>query len=89
MSNFFENTGKGVIVALLTGLIVFLVPIFAVLEGWLIGWIVRWIFGQYIISGLNLLFNTTRFDVTQLPIICATLGVIGSFFKSYKVNNNK
>lgn len=86
MSKFFENTGKGVVAILLFGLMVFLAPIFAFVAGWLMGWVIRLTVGQYLVNGLNLLFNTTHFDVTQLPLICATLNMIGCFFGQFNFN---
>lgn len=50
--------------------------------GWVTGHILSWFIGDTIINGLNYLFNTTRFTVDKLPMLCGTLGVIGSFFKS-------
>lgn len=57
-------------------------PILYYFGGWLTGTILQWWIGDTVISGMNYLFNTSRFTVDMLPTICGTLGVIGSFFKS-------
>jgi hypothetical protein len=49
--------------------------------GWITGHILAWLIGDTVINGMNYLFNTTRFTADMLPVICGTLGVIGSFFK--------
>ena len=74
----FEAIG---IITAFAGLII-LVFIASPLIGWLTGHVVRLIFGNMIANGLNLLFNTTRFVKSDIPIICATLALIGSFFKT-------
>lgn len=80
--DFVENVGIGTIVAGVVGIVVFLSPILMVGFGWVAGWIIRLIFGGYITNGLNLLLGTARFEADHLPMICATLGVVGSFFKT-------
>ena len=50
------------------------------------GWILKHTVGSYMISGLNILFNTQRFCVTQLPVICGTLAMVGSYFYSSNIN---
>lgn len=46
------------------------------------------IVGVAVINGLNTLFGTTRFTPDIIPVVCGTLAVIGSFFKT-TVNNSK
>lgn len=87
--DFVENVGVGTIIAGIVGVVVFLSPILMIGFGWVAGWIIKLIFGSYITDGLNLLLGTTRFEANHLPMICATLGVVGSFFKSTQNNNNK
>ena len=57
-------------------------PALSYFFGWITGHLLRWFIGETIVNGLNFLFNTTRFAVDKLPMLCGTLGVIGSFFKS-------
>lgn len=60
----------------------FIVPILIFLAGAISGLVLKWIIGGFVVDGLNLIFNTTRFSADKIPIICGTLAVIGSFFKS-------
>ena len=46
------------------------------------GMLLNWIVGAGLIEGINLMFNTTRFTRELIPLTCATLAVIGSYFKS-------
>lgn len=62
--------------------LVILGPVLYYFCGWITGHILSWFIGDTIINGINYLFNTTRFTVDKLPMLCGTLGVIGSFFKS-------
>ena len=57
-------------------------PILCFFGGWIAGAILEWAVGGLLASGLNLLFNTTRFSTDMLPMLCGALAVIGSFFKS-------
>ena len=66
---------------------VFASPIVGFFCGYIAGSILEWTVGGMIVDGLNILFNTTRFNADMLPVICGALAVIGSFFKgsfSYK-----
>lgn len=63
-------------------------PVLGYLEGYVTGLILNLFVGDGVVSGLNALFNTTRFTTDMLPVICGALGVIGSFFKS-SVDINK
>ena len=45
--------------------------------------------GAWIASGLNLLLSTTVFTASSLPLVCATLAMVGSFFKSTQQTNSK
>ena len=56
---------------------------------WITGHILKWFIGDTVVSGMNYLFNTTRFTADMLPTICGTLGVIGSFFKSVSSGSSK
>ena len=57
-------------------------PIINFFCGYIAGSVLSWAVGDTLINGLNVLFNTTRFGAHMLPMICGTLAVIGSFFKS-------
>lgn len=60
------------------------VPVHWILCGWITGWIIKVTFGDTMIQGLGLLgFNIAK---ESLPLMCGTLGVIGSFFKNTTVN---
>lgn len=66
---------------------VIILPVLYYFCGWLTGVILQWLIGDKVISGMNYLFNTTRFTVDMLPRICGTLGVIGSFFRNTTSSN--
>ena len=63
-------------------------PIIIFGAGWVGGWILMKIVGGAVINGLNTLFGTTRFTPDIIPVVCGTLAVIGSYFKT-TVNNSK
>lgn len=65
-----------------------LLPVIIFGAGWLGGWVLMKIVGAAVINGLNTLFGTTRFTPDLIPVVCGTLAVIGSFFKT-TVNNSK
>lgn len=85
--DFVENVAIGSIVATLISGLLFIKPILSIGMGWLTGSIIKWLFGIYMTDGLNLLFNTTRFEPNHIPMLCSTLAVIGSYFKSIQTNN--
>lgn len=64
-------------------------PVLYYFSGWITGHIIKWFIGDTVVSGMNYLFNTTRFTADMLPTICGTLGVIGSFFKSVSSDSSK
>lgn len=64
-------------------------PILSFFGGYLTGLILEWFVGDMITNGLNLLFNTARFNADKLPIICGALAVVGSFFKNSLTVNKK
>ena len=64
----------------------FIIPILIFLTGVVSGLILKWIVGGFVVDGLNLIFNTTRFSADKLPIVCGALAVIGSFFKTTMIN---
>ncbi len=65
-------------------LIVLVSPFVGFCCGWLTGWIIKVTFGATMVNGLGLLgLNIAK---ESLPLLCGTLGVIGSFFKNTTVN---
>lgn len=64
----------------------FIMPILIFLAGVVSGLVLKWIIGGLVVDGLNLIFNTTRFSADKIPIVCGTLAVIGSFFKTTMTN---
>ena len=73
-----KNATIGCITAIL---IIIMIPLLYFISGWLTGWILKLIAGGALVNGLNLLFDTTRFTPNMLPLTCAALSVVGSFFK--------
>ena len=69
-----------VLVTLIVTIII--APILCFLCGYISGLILKLTVGGFIVNGLNLILNTTRFTADKLPIICSALAVVGSFFKS-------
>lgn len=65
-------------------LLILVFPFIGFCCGWITGWIIKVTFGDTMIQGLGLLgFNIAK---ESLPLMCGTLGVIGSFFKNTTVN---
>lgn len=83
-----ETTGAITIILGVVGILVFS-PVITFGLSYLGGMILRWAVGSSITSGMNLMFNTTRFTPDLIPITCATLATIGKYFKSSNTNNNK
>ena len=76
----------GVIIGIIVLCIVEPIIIFG--AGWFGGWILMKIVGGAVVTGLNTLFGTTRFTPDIIPVVCGTLAVIGSYFKT-TVHNSK
>ncbi len=74
-------------IAYVVGLFVF-APIVVFWCGYFGGLILKWLVGDFLTNGLNLLFDTTRFSSNVIPLVCASLATVGSYFKSVQ-NNNK
>ena len=70
----------GMLIMLIVTIIV--APILCFLGGYVSGLILNWTVGGFVVNGLNLMLNTTRFTADKLSIICGALAVVGSFFKS-------
>lgn len=70
-------------------LLIFTVPIIGFGLGYLTGWILQVSIGGAVAEGLNIVFNTDRFTPEMIPLFCATMGMIGGFFKSKLITKNK
>lgn len=69
--------------------LMFLLPVLYFAFGCFTGFVLKWIVGDAVANGMNILFNTTRFEPSMLPAFCGALGVVGSFFKSSNVSTKK
>ena len=78
--NKLEKIGVVGIISGYIGLLVFL-PVIIFGFGYFGGIILKWIVGDLIVNGLNIIFNTTRFNLNLIPIMCATLAIIGGYLK--------
>lgn len=87
-SDLFETTGAIAIILGVIGLLVFS-PVLVFALAYIGGMILKLCVGGAIASGLNLMFDTTRFTPDFIPLACATLATIGRYFKSTQTNNNK
>lgn len=78
------------LVGAIIGLIALLIfnPVITFGLAWFGGWILEMCIGTTVANGLNLMFDTTRFTPDIIPMACATLATIGSYFKSTQTNNN-
>lgn len=84
-----ENIGAITVLISVIFLLVFS-PAIVFLLGYLGGMILNWVVGAKLVTGLNLMFNTTRFTKDLIPLSCATLATIGRYFKSsYTKSGNK
>lgn len=62
--------------------VILFAPFLNFILGYFIGWLISKTFGATLLAGLKLLgLNIT---ITQLPLLCGTLNVIGSFFRNSK-----
>ncbi|HHX71216.1 MAG TPA: hypothetical protein GX708_24620 [Gallicola sp.] len=77
------------VVSLVGGVLTLLIfsPVLTFGFAYLGGLILKWIIGDAVCNGLNIVFNTTRFNPNLIPIVCATLATIGQYFKSTQINN--
>ena len=78
-----------IIVILLSILMLFAMPVISFGLGFLSGWVLQITIGDIVANGLNTVFNTDRFTPEMIPLFCATMGMIGGFFKSKLINKNK
>lgn len=79
---------KGVAGCLTLFIMFIFFPALYFLCGWVNGWLLKITIGNICIDAFNMTFRTS-FDKYDLPTICATLGWVGSFFKSPFINTKK
>lgn len=83
-----ESLGWVTVIVGMVGLLVFS-PVITFGFAWIGGWILKLFVGDAIASGMNLMFNTTRFTPDFIPLACATLATIGKYFKSSQTNKTE
>lgn len=69
-------------------LIFILTPICSFLFAYIGGWCLKVVAGDTIVKGLNIIFNTDRFNKEYLPTIFGTLGILGSYLRT-TINNSE
>lgn len=69
--------------------IVFVWPVISFGIGFLTGWVLQITIGGTVAEGLNMIFGEGKFTPEMIPLFCATMGLIGGFFRSTLSNNNK
>lgn len=67
--------------------LVLIIPFLSFIEGWFIGWLIKIVFGATFVSGLKM-FNI-NIDANSIPLLCGTLSIIGSFFRTGVIPKNK
>lgn len=80
MENFISTVFATVLASIAFALGLVYVPLVSFALGYVGGVLLNWIVGAQLSSGMNLIFNTTRFTRESLPIVLATASVIGSYF---------
>lgn len=83
-----ESLGWVAVIVDMVGLLVFS-PVITFGFAWIGGWVLKLCVGDAIASGMNLMFNTTRFTPDFIPLACATLATIGKYFKSSQTNKTE
>lgn len=78
MDKFLKVIGCSVLVG---ASLIFIIPL-SVLFGYFTGWVLSLFVGDWICGGLNLLFNTGRFEPHQIPLICSALAVLSGYLKT-------
>lgn len=79
---------KGIAGCLTLIIMMIILPALYFLGGWITGWLLKITIGNICIDAFNMTFGAS-FDKHDLPTICATLGWVGSFFKSPSINTKK
>lgn len=76
-----ESEDRSLVAMILELIVLFLFsPLVVFIGSYAGGMILDLAFGAKLVDGLNLMFNTTRFTRDLVPLACATLGTIGSYF---------
>ena len=78
MEKVLGSIGAAIAVA---GAFVLILPL-SILFGYIAGLIIKLFFGSLIANGLNLLFDTQRFSPDSIPMVTATLSVLGGYLKT-------
>lgn len=83
-----KNYDGAIVGAAIFGLIILIIicPFLYFISGWITGWLIQLIFAPTFIRGLSLIGINISAD--SIPLFCGTLGVIGSFFKTYVKSKN-
>ena len=55
--------------------------------GWLTGLVIKLTFGNLFIRGVSLL--NINISLSQIPLFCGILGIIGSFFRNSNINKGE
>ena len=69
-----------ILIILGTIVLIFASPFINFIFGWIVGWFIKIIFGTIFISGLKLI--GIKISIDTIPLLCGTLNLIGSFFRS-------
>lgn len=76
-----ESLGIGGIIGVII-LTILVIPFISFWISYFGGWVTSLIIGDTLCNALNILFNTTYFTKSMLPMMAGALGWIGGFFKS-------
>lgn len=63
------------------GGIILLIPMGA-LFGYFGGTILKLFVGGWVVDGLNILFDTNRFTVDKIPVLCSAMAVLGMYLRT-------
>ena len=69
--------------------VLFIWPVLSFGIGYFTGWILQITIGGTVAAGLNMIFGEGRFTPEMIPLFCATMGLIGGFFKSTLTSTKK
>lgn len=73
--------------SVIIGIIIIIISFLNFAHGWIIGNFIKWIFGATFISGLEIF--GIHISPESIPLVCGTLAVIGSFFKSTTIDRKQ
>lgn len=80
----------GIVLAVLgTIAVMFLWPVISFGIGYFTGWVLQITIGGTVAAGLNMILGEGRFTPETIPLFCATMGLIGGFFRSNLTLNKK